>query len=188
MKAISPRRSEAHEVKRGQVKVGDRVCKFPGRFFIALTLLANVTIFAHDFHVGICDISYNERSGNTEIVHSYPMHGVEAALWFMYGRQMDLSKPADEALLRGYIEKNFSINPTGKSALPIKWVGMSQDADTLTIYQELPKFRLPKRAEIRNSVLMEYFPTQVNNVNVRRGAKTETLVFDRKTSQRVLAE
>ncbi len=145
---------------------------------------------AHDFHVSICDIKFNPRSGNTEIVHSYPTHDIESAFWLMYGRQMDTALAADEALLRTYFDKNFVIETAKKSRLKIRWVGVSSDADTLTVYQELPGLRLATASTLQNTVLMEHFPTQINNVNVRTDGATgttKTLMFDRKnTVQRLI--
>ncbi len=149
------------------------------------SLIAFCDAQAHDFHVSICDIKFNPRSGNTEIVHSYPMHDIESAFWLMYGRQMDTTLAADEALLRTYFDKNFVIETAKKSQLKIRWVGVSSDADTLTVYQELPGVRLASIATIQNKVLMEHFPTQTNNVNVRTdgaGGTTKTLMFDRKNT------
>jgi hypothetical protein len=156
------------------------------RFLIgAVALMATTRLRAHEFHVGICDISYNPRTKSTEIVHTYPMHDIDAAFWFRHNRQPDLTKPDDEKLLRAYIESAFVIETSSKAKLALQWVGVQQDADTLTIYQELPKTALPTAGFITNTILFDYVPTQVNNVNIRRDGKTKTLQFDRR--QRRLA-
>ncbi len=135
---------------------------------------------AHEFHVGICDISFNARTKSTEIVHTYPMHDIDAAFWFMHKRQPDFSKAADEKLLRDYIESSFVIETAAKAKIAASWVGVQQDADTLTIYQELPKTPFPAKGTLTNTILFDYVPAQVNNVNIRRDGKTKTLSFDRK--------
>jgi hypothetical protein len=146
----------------------------------AAALLAASSVCAHEFHVGICDISYNPRTKNTEIVHTYPMHDIDAAFWFMHNRQPDLAKSADEKLLRDYIESAFVIEIANKTKLRPKWIGVQQDADTLTIFQELPAQRFPAKGTLQNTILRDYVPTQVNNVTIRADGNTKTLQFDRK--------
>ncbi len=58
----------------------------------AALLLCSAAAFAHRFHAGITDISFNARTGNTEIVHTYMTHDVEALLANLYGRQFDLNE------------------------------------------------------------------------------------------------
>ncbi len=144
--------------------------------FAVASLIFFSDVQAHDFHVSICDIRFNPRSGNTEIVHSYPMHDVDSAFWLMYGRRMDTALAADEALLNAYFDKTFVIETAKKSRLKIRWVGVNSDADTLTVYQELPGIRLAPAAILQNTVLMEHFPTQTNHVNVRTDRAAETTV------------
>jgi hypothetical protein len=57
--------------------------------------------------MGIADISYNERTGSTEIVHTYTAHDLATLLTNLYGRQFDLGRADSEAPLRRYVEKQF---------------------------------------------------------------------------------
>jgi hypothetical protein len=102
--------------------------------------LAGAAAPAHRFHAGITDISYNERTGSTEIVHTYMAHDVEALLTNLYQRQFDLSEPDDQAVLRKYVEKQFWLAPKDKR-LRLNWVGVTADADSVVIYQEASKRR-----------------------------------------------
>ncbi len=151
------------------------------QFLLAVAaLMAAGAVRAHEFHVGICDISFNARTKSTEIIHTYPLHDIEAAFWFMHNRQPDFSKPTEEKLLRDYVESAFVIEMANKVKLRPQWIGIQQDADTLTIFQELPKQRFPAKGTLQNTILFNYVPTQVNNVNIRVDGKTKTLAFDRK--------
>ena len=142
---------------------------------------------AHEFHVSICDISFNAKTRNVEFVHAYTLHDFDAAFRTMYGRAIDLSQPADDALLRAYFDKTFVIENSGKSRLPISWVGSSYDAETLTVYQELPRSRLKAGASLQNTVLMDIFPSHSSTVNIRLDGKIRTLRFNRKNqTQRLL--
>src|SRR4051812_27646064 len=77
------------------------------RFWLILLAAAAIPAQAHNFHAGITDISYNARTGSTELVHTYMAHDVEGLLTNLYQRQFDLSQPDDQDVLRQYVERQF---------------------------------------------------------------------------------
>jgi hypothetical protein len=140
---------------------------------------APLPAFAHNYHMGITDISYNANTGSTEIVHTYTAHDVEALLANLYQRQFDLGQPEDQAVLRRYIEQQFTISAGGKR-LPLQWVGVQADAANITIYQELPQTALPPGAVLRHVVLSDFIPGQLNTVNIAAapsGLAAQSLTF-----------
>lgn len=134
---------------------------------------------AHRFHFGMTDISYNERTGSTEIVHTYTAHDVEALLLNLYGRQFDLSDPEDQDVLRQYVERQFWIAGRDAARLPAKWIGMTVDANSVVIYQEIENTPLARAATIRQGVLVDFLPEQVNTVNLDEGGAVHSLTFNR---------
>lgn len=148
----------------------------------------HLPIHAHNYHMGITDISYNANTGSTEIVHTYTAHDVEALLANLYQRQFDLGLPEDQAVLRRYIEKQFSIK-VGGQRLPLQWVGVTADAANITIYQELPKTALPAGAVLRHAVLSDFVPSQLNTVNLSAapsGLAASSLTFSAAATERPL--
>jgi hypothetical protein len=147
---------------------------------VAATMLATASMgaAAHNFHMGIADISYNQRTGSTEIVHSYTGHDLAALLTNFYGRQFDLGHPDSEAPLRRYVEKQFAITGKDGKALPLRWVGAKVDADTVLIFQEIPGVKLEKGSRIHNALLIDFLPSQRNTVNVETDGSIKTLFFD----------
>ena len=102
---------------------------------LALTLaLASSGASAHNYHMGIADISYNPASGSTEIVHTYTGHDVEALLTQLYQRQFDLGQKDSEAALRRYVEKQFYIIAANGKLLRLDWVGIKVNADNVVIF------------------------------------------------------
>ena len=142
-----------------------------------LLLCASAAAGAHRFHFGMTDISYNARTRSTEIVHAYTAHDIEALLLTLHGRQFDLSEPQDQQVLRKYIESQFWLAGADGKRLPVKWVGMTIDAQSVTIYQELEKTPLSRTAVIRQGVLVDFLPEQVNTVNVNEGGAVHSLTF-----------
>jgi hypothetical protein len=106
-------------------------------------------------------------------------HDVEALLANLYGRQFDLTDPDDQDVLRKYVEGRFAILGQDKARLPLRWVGVHADAERVTVFQEIEQTPLWKAAAVRDSVLVDFIPEQVNTVNLNEGNAVRTLSFDR---------
>lgn len=140
--------------------------------------LASNAAMAHNYHMGLADIGYNAATGNTEIVHTYTAHDVEALLTHLHGRQFDLGLEEDQAVLRRYLDQHFVLTVKGRR-LPLQWVGIKASADTITVFQQIDGAALPAGATLVNGVLMDFLPRQINTVNVggSTGRATVTLTF-----------
>lgn len=141
---------------------------------VAVSALAH----AHRFHAGITDISMNPNSGNTEIVHTFMAHDVEAILENLYQRQFDLSDPDDILVFKKYFEKQFAMTDAA-GILPLKWVGLKVDPNSVIIFQELEQRALPEQVSIRQAVLTDFLIDQVNTVNITKNGVTQTHTFTR---------
>ncbi|RFP12251.1 hypothetical protein D0T25_30585 [Duganella sp. BJB488] len=133
---------------------------------------------AHNFHMGIADISYNARTGNTEIVHTYTAHDVATLLTNLYGRNFDLGQADSEAPLRRYVERQFYLEGPDGKRLPLHWVGMKADADSIVIFQEVEGKKLAPATRIHNALLVDFLPSQKNTVNLQADGPVQTLIFD----------
>lgn len=132
---------------------------------------------AHNFHAAITDISYNERTGSTELVHTYMAHDVEALLTNLYQRQFDLSDPDDQAVFRKYVEKRFWLADKDKRRLPLNWVGMTADAQSVVIFQEVLQTPAAKVEFIHDEVMTDFMPDQLNTVNLTVAGSVRTFGF-----------
>jgi hypothetical protein len=132
---------------------------------------------AHDFHMGLADISYNAQTGSTEIVHTYTAHDVEGLLSNLYQRQFDLSREADEAVFRRYVDKQFYLEAPDHKRLPLHWVGLKADADSIVVFQEIEHTRLAPATVIHDGLLIDFLPDQKNTVNVQTTTTMQTLIF-----------
>jgi hypothetical protein len=153
---------------------------------LAALLCVATAVSAHRFHAGITDISFNARTGSTEIVHTYMAHDIEALLASLYQRQFDLTDPADQDALRKYVEQQFWLQAQDKRRLPVRWVGMTVDAQSVTIFQEAEKTRLSDAALLHNAVMIDFLRDQVNTVNVNEGGAVRTFVFQHSTTEHAL--
>ena len=132
---------------------------------------------AHRFHAGIVDVSYNERTGSTEVVHTYMAHDVEALLTALYQRQFDLSDPDDQAVLRKYVEKQFWLADKDGRRLPLNWVGVTVDTDSVVVFQEAVRTPVARVETIHDAVLSDFLPDQQNTVNLTANGSLRTFGF-----------
>jgi hypothetical protein len=133
---------------------------------------------AHRFHAGITDISMNPNTGNTEIIHTFMTHDVEALLENLYQRQFDLSDPEDIQVFQRYLEKQFFI-VSKEQSLPLKWIGLKVDPNAVIIFQEIEKQFLPEQIVVRQAVLTDFLADQVNTVNITKNGSIQSLTFTR---------
>jgi hypothetical protein len=159
---------------------------FPRLLLAAALCGAAQSGWAHRFHAGIADIAHNAQTGSVEIVHTYMAHDVDALLAAAAGRQVDLTKPEDEALLRKYVEQRFYLLGKDKARLPLKWIGITVSVESVIIYQELEATPLERIAQVHDEVLMDFMPRQANTVNITRDGATVSLAFDSTTPERRL--
>ena len=146
---------------------------------LALLLCVSTAASAHRFHFGMTDISHNERTRSTEIVHTYTAHDIDALLLNLYQRQFDLSDPEDQDVLRKYVERQFWLAGQDGKRLPARWIGMTVDANSVVIYQEIENTPLSRVTTIRQGVLIDFLPEQVNTVNLGAGGAVRSLTFTR---------
>ena len=99
---------------------------------------------------------------------------------------VDLAQPEDEALLRAYAEEKVYVLGKDGKRLPLRWVGMTVSVENVVIYQELEQATLKNIARVRDEMLVDFLPRQVNTVNIRRGPRVVSLAFDRKNPERAM--
>ncbi|MBY0573351.1 MAG: hypothetical protein K2P84_06685 [Undibacterium sp.] len=149
---------------------------------ITALIFISAAAYAHRFHAGISEIRFNPNTGNTEIVHTFMAHDVEALLENLYQKQFDLSDADDAQVFRNYLEKQFSISDQTQ-ALPIKWVGLKVDPTSVVVFQEIEKRNLPEHANIRQATLTDFLPDQINTINIVKANAIQTMNFDRNSRE-----
>ena len=165
--------------------------KLVARLMVAIAIAsagasASNAALAHRFHFGISEMSENARTGSLEVVHTFMTHDVDDMLVSLHKRQIDLSQPEDEALLRAHVDEKFYVLGADGKRLPLKWVGMTVGVENVVVFQELEGGTLSKVARIHNEVLMDFLPRQVNTVNIKRDAAVVSLTFDSKVAERMM--
>jgi hypothetical protein len=80
-------------------------------------------------------------------------------------------------VLRKYVEKQFWLADKDKRRLPLNWVGMTVDSESVTVFQEAPQTAASKVDLIHDEVLIDFLPDQMNTVNLTVAGSIRTFGF-----------
>lgn len=145
-------------------------------WFGLAALVTAASVPAHRAPGSLTSIEWNAQSGKTEIVHRVHSHDAELGVGEIIGVS-DLSVLTLEgrASIALYVEERFAIASGGKR-LPLDLVGAELVADHLLVYQERPG-PLPESIRVRDDILRDVFPAQINQVNIASNGIVRTLAF-----------
>ena len=146
-------------------------------FWLGLAALATATYApAHRAPGSLTSIEWNAQSGKTEIVHRLHSHDAELGVGEITGvGDLSVLTLEGRATIALYVEERFAIASGGKR-LSLDLLGAELVADHLLIYQERPG-QLPESIRVRDDILRDVFPAQINQVNIARNGVIRTLAF-----------
>lgn len=149
-----------------------------GRRWLALAIatVSCAAALAHRAPGSLSTVEFNQRTGKTEIVHRLHTHDAELGVGAVIERaDLSVLSLEDRALIALYVEEKFQIESEEGPVYP-SLVGAELAADYLLIYQELIG-PLPDVIRVRNDILRDVFPEQINQVNIETDGRVQSLVF-----------
>lgn len=148
-----------------------------GIFSIAYLLLA---ASLHEYYVSVAQAKYNTESQSLEVGIKVFTDDLERALTQQLGAPVKLSdatqRRAIEDALSAYLETHFVV--TQQNVLQeFNWVGLEPGADETWLYFEI---FMPASGTftMKNTVLFEAFPAQINIVHLEVGAHKQSHYFN----------
>jgi hypothetical protein len=138
----------------------------------ALLLIAATatSLWAHGFHCSLATVDYVTKSHALQAILVVNAGDLETLLRRQTGRQIELDRTADvNALVHAYVQKSVHVRGGGKD-LPLKWVGMELKTNMAYLYVETEATPL-ESLEIKNELLQDMLPDQVNMLTLRRDGK-----------------
>jgi hypothetical protein len=137
---------------------------------LALSLLCCGALAGHGFHSSLASIDYVSRAHALQAILIVNAGDLETLLRKQSGRQIEVDRSADAGTLTAaYVSRSIQIRSAGK-AIPLRWVGMEVKTNFAYLYVEADLPAL-EGLEIRNSLLTDSLPDQVNMVSLRRDGK-----------------
>jgi hypothetical protein len=142
-----------------------------------LLLLATAGVAAHPFHESQTEIDYRSACRCLEITLRVKPEEIEAALFGAGAPRLPLEHPRMQQQLEAYVLRHFAVKTARQEAVALSWVGTEVDALGAWIYLQSAPVELP--VQLRNDVLLEHEPQQVNRVLFRAAGSRQGLSFSR---------
>ncbi len=133
---------------------------------------------SHRYHTSVTRLEYNAQDHLVEITVQTFADDIEAALKRSGAGNVRLESKKSNELVLDYLRKVFEIR-SGESSLELEWIGMELKGYSVWVYLQAKAPNGLSKTSVRNNLLFEVFPDQVNIVNVIGDGKRASLVFKR---------
>ncbi|WDD98340.1 DUF6702 family protein [Thalassomonas actiniarum] len=131
---------------------------------------------AHNFFFGITDLSVNPSSKHIEIIHQFTAHDIENAIAEQQQTHFSPEHKNYQGLIRQLFEQNFSVMEAQR-ALPLSWVGLEVVRGKVFVYQEGPAKNFLSGLVVKNTLLVDTYPEQINTLNYQDNDIKGSLTF-----------
>lgn len=146
---------------------------------VIFSLLFSSNTLGHRYFFSLTEIRTNEKTQHLEVIHELSLHDLEYAI--ALAEQIDFSPDTANynEKLQAYIEENFSIEQNGLQ-VSLHWIGLDLTQEKAVFYQESKESLFLKGLVVKNHLLVDTYPTQVNIVNYQYAQETGSLTFTKK--------
>lgn len=128
-----------------------------------------LTAFAHDFHLSLSEINYNEQNKSLEISIKLFTDDLMLGLEQSGAPKMEVGTenepPRANEYIENYLKTHLKIKVNGKPAA-YTYLGKEAEAEATWCFVEVPKVRKVKTMEVENTFLLQTFDDQINMVNL----------------------
>jgi hypothetical protein len=146
-----------------------------------LALFVAVVADAHRMPGSISTVKRSASGESIEIIHRLHAHDAELGLATVQSdSRFSLETLVSRAQLALYVEERFTLagyadgKPGDKLALEL--LGAELDGEFVLVYQEYAG-ELPAALAMRNDILRDVFPEQINHINVASGGEVHSVTF-----------
>lgn len=167
-------------------------CSAHAAWFICCALLAAPAATAHSHtrtrthshthfhpeHESLAQVEWVPESATLEVALRVDARHLEETLRPVAGRRVDLERlaDADDVVVR-YLRDRFQVRARGGANCPLTWVGHELEGPDAWLYFEVDLSDARGAIEMRNTVLFERLPRQINTVVVTASERRGALFF-----------
>jgi len=132
---------------------------------------------AHSYFFGLTHLKLNEESKKIEIIHELTAHHLENAIASIKQINFSPEHKEYEAYIRTYIETHFGLNYANQT-IDLNWVGIEVNRGYISIYQEADFNYFLQNLLVKNSLLVNTYPKQINTLNFQDSEIQGSLTFN----------
>ncbi len=152
--------------------------------WLTATLMMGVaaSAAAHKYFFAITDINHNRSANSFEIIHQLTAHDIENTIAEQRNIHFSPELADYEAFIQEYVENHFHLL-MNDAQIKTNWVGLEIVRDKIVIYQEASANKFFAPLVVKNQLLVDTYPKQINTVNFISGKAKFSLTFN--NSQRI---
>ena len=139
----------------------------------------------HKFYVSLTELRYNAQSERFEVSMRIFPDDLDRALLERSGIHTQLATELEhekaDSLLKTYLLEIFSLHADGIDTA-LSYLGKEPESDAIWCYLESGPVSAPQEISVRNELLTEIFPDQVNIVQVYTDTWNKGLLLNRNQS------
>lgn len=145
---------------------------------ISLVLFLGVaaSAAAHTYFFGLTDLTLNKSSNKIEIIHQFTTHDFENAIAELKQINFSPEHKEYEQYIQSYVEEHFVLSYLD-SDIKTKWVGIEVKRGKIFIYQEAPFKNFLAGLLVKNELLVNTYPKQINTLNFQDAQMKGSLTF-----------
>jgi hypothetical protein len=136
----------------------------------------------HKFYVSLTEVRYNTQTERFEVSMRIFPDDLDRALLERTGIHSQLATELEhkraDSLLMVYLLEDFTLQVNGEE-LGLEYLGKESESDAIWCYLESSKVAAPSTITVRSVILTEYFPDQVNIIQVYHGKWNKGLLLNR---------
>jgi hypothetical protein len=139
-----------------------------------LALLTASVVHAHPYHDSLTEIDYRAECRCLEIALRLEPLDIESMLQQTIGARLPIEHARMQTALKDYIARKFELR-VGSEPVKLDWVGVQSDVRGTWVFLQSPAVQPPLK--LRNQLLIDREPTQINRVLIRNGRSRASLRF-----------
>lgn len=146
--------------------------------YILITTLVFLFSFKHPFYLGVTELKYDTKTKSMQCAVKLFTNDLEDALKKINGKSVDLINVKDTAsttkILNSYLASHLALKINDKP-ITFKFIGFEREEEAIWMYLEHEKCEVPRKIEVRNTLLYDYLSGQTNIVHTEVGEFKKSL-------------
>jgi hypothetical protein len=144
-----------------------------------LSLPFNAPSSEHDFHVGIVQMEYSEKSKTYQVAIKLFTDDLEKAIYESTGEKLRLGSDKElenaDKLIFQYVQARFQLIDNKGKALTLMEIGFETEMDLTWIYLESEKTKPISNLSVKSDIFFEVFTDQTFLIHFNQGGETRSL-------------
>jgi hypothetical protein len=149
-------------------------------FIVCLLCGVTLSSVAHRYFFGLTDLSVNRKTNNIEVIHQITGHDIDNAIAEQQQIHFSPEHSEYEKFIQDYVEAHFQlidIQENEKHIIKLNWIGLEIAKGNVYIYQEANFENFLSGIVVKNDLLVDTYPKQINTVNYQNGKIRGSLTF-----------